>query len=106
MDRTCVDIFEGKKRALKEGDEAVSKQVGEGKDIMSILSAFTREDNAFRVLNSVIISVRANMEASEETKLPDNEVLGQVSLLQGSHIKFDLNFGVSRCRCRTLQAKF
>jgi hypothetical protein len=32
------EILEGKRRALEEGDEAVQKQVGKGKDIMSILS--------------------------------------------------------------------
>jgi len=32
------DIYEGKQKALAEGDEAVARQVGKGKDIMSILS--------------------------------------------------------------------
>ena len=35
---TSVDILESKKRALREGDEAVAMQIGRGKDIMSILS--------------------------------------------------------------------
>ena len=30
-------IYEDRKKALQEGDEAVSKQVGNGKDIMSVL---------------------------------------------------------------------
>lgn len=33
----AVRIFEEKKKALQEGDAAVEKQVGSGKDIMSIL---------------------------------------------------------------------
>ncbi|KAG6817153.1 hypothetical protein H0H87_012114 [Tephrocybe sp. NHM501043] len=37
-DRTTVEIFESKKRALREGDEALAKQVGQAKDLMSILS--------------------------------------------------------------------
>jgi hypothetical protein len=37
MHSTATDILESKKRALKEGDEALSRQVGRGKDIMSIL---------------------------------------------------------------------
>jgi len=37
MWKVSEDIF-GKKRALAEGDEAVSVQIGEGKDILSILS--------------------------------------------------------------------
>ena len=36
-----VEIYRGKLRALELGDEAVAKQVGEGKDIMSILSPFS-----------------------------------------------------------------
>ncbi|KAG6844218.1 hypothetical protein H0H87_008764 [Tephrocybe sp. NHM501043] len=37
-DRTTTEIFEGKKKALREGDEALAKQVGQAKDLMSILS--------------------------------------------------------------------
>ena len=39
MHRCSVSIFESKKAALAAGDESVLRQVGEGKDIMSILSA-------------------------------------------------------------------
>ncbi|KAF8896616.1 cytochrome P450 [Infundibulicybe gibba] len=60
--QTSVTIFEEKKQALKAGDEAVSRQIGQGKDIMSIL-------------------MRANMEASDEDRLLDSEVLGQMSTL-------------------------
>ena len=38
MYRRSVEIYRGKLRALELGDEAVTKQVGEGNDIMSILS--------------------------------------------------------------------
>ena len=38
LNRRSVEIYEDKKRALRQGDEAVMKQIGEGKDIMSILS--------------------------------------------------------------------
>ena len=37
MHQTSVDIFEQKKAALRLGEESVVKQVGMGKDIMSIL---------------------------------------------------------------------
>ncbi|KAH9929175.1 cytochrome P450 [Fomitopsis serialis] len=53
-------IFEEKKRAMREGDEAVTHQIGEGKDIMSKL-------------------MQANMSASEEDKLPEDELLGQMA---------------------------
>jgi len=62
MDQTSKDIFEKKKVALQEGDEATLRQIGEGRDIMSIL-------------------LRANMTASEEDRLSDSELLGQMSTL-------------------------
>ncbi|RPD61500.1 cytochrome P450 [Lentinus tigrinus ALCF2SS1-6] len=60
MHQRSVEIYEQKKRALEEGDEKVTRQIGEGKDIMSIL-------------------MRANMNASEEDRLPEEEVLAQMS---------------------------
>ncbi|KIJ63129.1 hypothetical protein HYDPIDRAFT_113701 [Hydnomerulius pinastri MD-312] len=62
MDKTSIEVFEAKKKALAEGDEAVMQQVGQGKDIMSIL-------------------LRENMTASEEDRLPDLELLGQMTTL-------------------------
>ena len=35
---TSVEILESKKCALKEGDDVVAKQIGQGKDILSVLS--------------------------------------------------------------------
>jgi len=35
---TAVEIINSKKRALEQGDETVARQIGEGKDIISILS--------------------------------------------------------------------
>ena len=40
MDRTSVELFQRKKLALQQGDEAVLAQVGRGKDIMSILCMY------------------------------------------------------------------
>ncbi|RPD74079.1 cytochrome P450 [Lentinus tigrinus ALCF2SS1-7] len=60
MYRRSVEIYREKVRALELGDEAVTKQVGEGKDIMSIL-------------------LRANMAAADEDKLPQNELIAQIS---------------------------
>ena len=39
LNNTAIEIFEKKKKALEEGDESVTQQIGKGKDIMSILSA-------------------------------------------------------------------
>ncbi|RDB25856.1 hypothetical protein Hypma_006832 [Hypsizygus marmoreus] len=59
MDATSVEIYTAKTTALAQGDEAVIKQIGQGKDIMSIL-------------------MKTNMEAADEDKLPETEILGQV----------------------------
>jgi hypothetical protein len=40
IEKTSVDIFQSKKAALQQGDEALLKQVGRGKDIMSILCVY------------------------------------------------------------------
>ncbi|KAI0639055.1 cytochrome P450 [Trametes polyzona] len=57
-----VAIFDEKKAALARGDDAVKHQIGEGRDIMSIL-------------------LKANMMASAEDRLPDDELIGQVSTM-------------------------
>ncbi|KIP02463.1 hypothetical protein PHLGIDRAFT_26577 [Phlebiopsis gigantea 11061_1 CR5-6] len=62
METQSKNIFYGKRKALEKGDEAVVHQIGEGKDIMSIL-------------------MKANMEAAVEDRLSDEELLGQMSLL-------------------------
>ena len=72
-------IYRAKLDAFARGDEAVAKQVGEGRDVMSILSECP-------VLCSVIIMrsyfaalVRANTEAAEEDRLPEDEVVAQIA---------------------------
>ncbi|CDO71925.1 hypothetical protein BN946_scf184940.g72 [Trametes cinnabarina] len=55
-------LVNDKRAALAQGDEALKHQVGEGKDIMSIL-------------------LRANMNAASEDRLTDEELVGQVSTL-------------------------
>ena len=35
---TAVEIVTSKKRALEDGDKAVERQIGQGKDVLSILS--------------------------------------------------------------------
>lgn len=37
IQHTSTEILEAKKRALQEGDEAIVRQIGQGKDITSIL---------------------------------------------------------------------
>lgn len=76
MDERSHDIYRNKCRTLLSGDEALKQQVGEGKDIMSVLRRCF-----FRRLNPVLIVsiVRANREAAEEDRLPEEEVIAQMS---------------------------
>ncbi|KAI0948590.1 hypothetical protein AcV7_009287 [Taiwanofungus camphoratus] len=61
MEHQSKAILQGKKTGLRRGDDAFSRrQVGDGKDLMSFL-------------------LRANMEAANEDRLSDEELLGQVS---------------------------
>ncbi|TEB40176.1 cytochrome P450 [Coprinellus micaceus] len=62
MRSTSEEVIGSKRRAMKQGDETVARQVGGGKDIISIL-------------------VKENMKASEGDKLTDDELFGQVSSL-------------------------
>ncbi|KIP09651.1 hypothetical protein PHLGIDRAFT_86237 [Phlebiopsis gigantea 11061_1 CR5-6] len=55
-------IYNSKIEALKKGDAAIMHQIGEGKDIISIL-------------------IKANMVASEEDKLSEDELIAQMSAL-------------------------
>ncbi|KAI0333105.1 cytochrome P450 [Cubamyces sp. BRFM 1775] len=62
MHDRSVRIINEKREALERGDEALKHQIGEGKDIMSVL-------------------LRANMSASETDRLTDEELIAQVSVL-------------------------
>ncbi|RXW18985.1 hypothetical protein EST38_g6860 [Candolleomyces aberdarensis] len=59
---TSVEIVNKTKQALTEGKAGSEQRVGRGKDIMSIL-------------------IKANMEASEEDRLPESEIIAQISTL-------------------------
>ncbi|KAJ4479999.1 cytochrome P450 [Lentinula aciculospora] len=71
MHELSVEIYEEKKRALKEGDEAVVKQIGKGKDILSIL-------------------MKENMRADTEDKLGEAEIIAQCDLNVTIHFCFNL----------------
>ncbi|KAH9913843.1 cytochrome P450 [Fomitopsis serialis] len=61
MDRRAREIYAEKKEALEKGDAEVTKQVGRGKDILSIL-------------------MRANSSADVNDRLPEEEVIAQMSV--------------------------
>ncbi|CCL99518.1 uncharacterized protein FIBRA_01536 [Fibroporia radiculosa] len=60
MDRRSREIYEEKKAAIRHGDEAVLQQMGEGKDIMSIL-------------------MNANTTTSADDRLTEDELIAQMS---------------------------
>ncbi|KAF9565111.1 cytochrome P450 [Agrocybe pediades] len=65
MHNTAVKIYETKKRAIAQGDAALAEQIGRGKDVMSIL-------------------MRANMSASAEDSIPEEEVISQISTIMAA----------------------
>lgn len=79
MHTESINILAEKRAALNAGDDALLKSVGEGKDIMSILCKPDLSMLIFSVRDlQVLIPVRANTEAAEEDRLPEEEVLGQM----------------------------
>jgi hypothetical protein len=77
MHNTSVEIIKSRKMALEEGKEAMDRQVGRGKDIISILCeillllSFTSSTDA--------TTVQANEQAETQDRLSDEEVLAQIS---------------------------
>lgn len=71
-----TEVYNEKRKTLLAGDEALKSQVGEGKDILSVLRA------CFRLMKAAFtdeIVVRANLEAAPEDRLPEEEVIAQMS---------------------------
>ncbi|KAA1468089.1 cytochrome P450 [Dentipellis sp. KUC8613] len=62
LHKMSMKIVSEKRMALLKGDEAVLHQIGEGRDILSVL-------------------LKANMSASEEDRLSEEELLGQMNTL-------------------------
>ncbi|KAI3607724.1 cytochrome p450 [Moniliophthora roreri] len=60
MWQLSLEIYHEKMQALNQGDQAVVEQIGKGKDIMSVL-------------------INENLKASEEDRLDEGELIGQVS---------------------------
>ena len=76
LDTTAKDILRTKRAALTAGDQAVSEQIGQGKDIMSVLRMCFASSCAECLLSKTV--VKAQMTAAAEDKMPDNELLGHI----------------------------
>lgn len=59
MARKSVRIYEEKKALLQRGEEETSKQIAEGKDILSLLSKSCSQ-RRWRVLSSLITILSAS----------------------------------------------
>lgn len=88
MYETSVRIIEAKRAALEKGDEAVVQQVGRGKDIMSILRPLSpsHSHNVASADTDFFAKVKANMQASEDDRLPEEELIGQMTYVPPSHL--------------------
>ena len=76
------EVLRSKRAALERGDQELLHTVGEGKDIMSILCASYSLQFAPRHCadgSSTLVLVKENMSADEEDRLPDEELLAQMS---------------------------
>lgn len=76
LHNTSVEIYEDTKRSLKEGDD-ISARHGRGKDIMSVLGLWPEFN--IRVIFIDTALVKANMAAAEQDRLPESEILAQIS---------------------------
>ena len=73
-------VFNAKKSALTGGDEKMKHDVSEGRDIMSVLCEYGRPQwYMSRFLNTRFATVKANMAACEGDRLPDDELIAQMS---------------------------
>lgn len=78
MSETSGDIYREKLSALNNGDESVLRQMGEGKDVMSILCKSLLLDDPIDFFPDKLATVKANLRASVEERLPENELIAQM----------------------------
>ena len=71
-------IYANKKAALNNKDEAVLHQIGDSKDILSVLS-MSLFSAQLSPLTSVSLAVKANIDAPEQDRLSEEEIVGQIS---------------------------
>ena len=76
--KTADEVLQSKRAALAAGDEAVSAQIGEGKDIISVLRV-SKLSHLLRTMILTFTVVRSQMSAAEEDKMSDKELLGHMS---------------------------
>lgn len=78
MHHTSLNIF-NKVKVVVTNENGPSKRIGKGKDIMSALDKPSSLPYHLEMDANRAWKVKANMSASEEDKLTDEELIGQVS---------------------------
>lgn len=73
------EIYEQKKLALAQGDEAVKLQIGEGKDIMSVLGASHPLPTSSAADTRFLFVVKANTASAEGDRMSEEELVGQMT---------------------------
>lgn len=79
MHERSVHIYNEKRAAIERGDEGLKQQLGEGKDIMSILREYFIVHGRPCLCSLKVYLVRANMFADAEDRLSEGELIGQMS---------------------------
>lgn len=78
MYNTSVDIIKSRMMSLDAGKEVMGKQIGRGKDIMSILCEIPGY-SLYASAIDIITIVLANEKAETRDKLSNEEVVAQIS---------------------------
>ena len=78
MDETSREVVEKKRQALARGEEEVLKQIGQGKDILSILRRLIVVYSFQTLTKFYLYIVKANMELSESERMSESELLGHM----------------------------
>ncbi|KAG5651513.1 hypothetical protein H0H81_008378 [Sphagnurus paluster] len=71
LENTAKEILDGKKEALEKGDEAVKEQVGQGKDIISILCKWQDHSLVFGAMDTT--STALSRALSTLAKYPETQ---------------------------------
>lgn len=97
-----VGIMEGKKRAVQHGDSELMEQIGEGKDVMSILRTFL---SGYVIVSADRALVRANMGADAKEKLSDDEIVAQMSYVRIGSLGFAKHSSLARPALSSLRGR-
>ena len=80
MHERAIHIYGLKKAALAKGDDGAKELCREGKDLMSVMRAYSSLLNRSITIECThSCALRANMAADDTDRLSDEELIGQMS---------------------------